>query len=425
MSDPLYAWRIFRLVANPYGVTSIPASEITPALTSVFAQHQTRRWKGPGEDPYYPRWDTPRLQASCERVGHPAPQQDCTCGIYAYPDLLDVLKLIPNYCDDDMYAVGLIRGYGAKHNDGAVMMHDACMRFADVDLVGLAALGAGWRTGVLSRAAAAIGVRVKPLTELLQQAAEGSKVVRKQLVPEAVYLDALASGCVNVAVSAFVVDRHGRAYLRSDRECLDKKDSTRLDVSRTAEGRFEVYRSYVNEETMFLALPFDGDLTLPENSQRLAGEVGLFRNRRGFWLSDPANPQHLQLPPIHRYHLLDTLEIGKRLPVQSGMEFGKQGQAYLGRVVREDDLTRETNARAFLTRIDDCKFRLEFEGEGVLHIPTTVVDHRRHEACSLRMDTPVSSLAINGEPMEDARVPFDRIDLRGPAYQVKLGVSGD
>ena len=423
MSVALYAWRIWRLDPNPYGVTSVPVSEIRPALTSATTRHRPNVWTGPGEDTNYPRWATRRMDATCHK-GHSAPQKDCICGIYAYPDLLDVLRLIPVYCGDSMYAIGLIEGYGGKHNDGEIMMHDACMRLADVDIVGFAQLGSGWRTGVLQRVADDLRAPVMPVAELQAMAAKGDPVLRRKLAgKDSLFLESHGTGRRTVAESALIVDQNARVYLRNDREALlpDKnQDAQPMSVWRLGSGRFKVHENYMPDGRLFLPLPFDGEAELA-NGNRLAGEVGIITNRRGRRFREAGKGQ-VVLPPIHRYHLIDTLPIGKRLPVCAGIEIAKQGIPYLARVVREDDPEREGSARAFLTRVDESSFALDLEGNGVLHLPRVIGD-KGYRPPIFDMDTPVSRLTVNGGVIADCELSFKSVIYGGNNCRIDLEVA--
>jgi hypothetical protein len=421
MTNPHYAFRIWQILGDPTGETWGPilASASVKATTVVFDPDTYRRES----------WRTRTLVAKCRDHEHPAPQPSCGCGIYAYPDILDALQLIVSrdLCQESMYAFGLVSGYGGVHNDGSVIAHDACMRFAEADIVALGSLGSGYRSGAVDRIAAQLGVHVLSLNELQGIAEYGEHLSRqKEGNPAVRYLDQIAIGeRVTVSRSTLMADRSGRLFVRNDRETWpDRKLGARgrFDVVRRSQQDFEV----LADELDFPLLPFDGEADLHHPSSRLAGRVVQatlkYRPTDEPLVLAAAVGSSVQLPAGNRATLLDLMKVGERTPITLAcVTFAKDGSAWLRRMLSARIASSDPTDTPHLLveRISDREFALDIQvdRDALLPYPAPYTP----PTPTFAMDTRVTRMRLNGRDILGAKIPQAWVSGRSSERVITFG----
>jgi hypothetical protein len=367
----------------------------SPVMTSLW-EDQSR--KPPWQSTWI-KWSEPLMVAKCPHHRHPAPQLNCSCGIYAYPDLLDILHLVPSV-DQSRYAVGLVKGYGGRHRDGEIALHDALARFAEVEVVGLAEHGSAWREGLVDKIANKIGVPVLPVNQLLEMASRGTVIPKRQAQrPDVRYLGDLAIGAQgSVLESALVVDRHGRFFVRNDREVLpadDRGHQGHLLVVRKGERDFAI-RSRLGPGKQ-LSLPFDGEHDLASGNQRLAGRV------ESWWAGSMPIP--MTVAARSREFLPECLEVGERLEVNPQgvwMTFFRNGEVWLPSVILAG---RASNypMRSWIKRLTQREFGLEITSD---RSTDWLIVHDNKKAISPgHVECRISHLVVNGRELPSAAIP--------------------
>jgi hypothetical protein len=422
----MYGYRIWQLwpsdPAWPPVITSVTPK---PKRGHPFPDSRTTRRS-------FEAWETRNFVASCRKHPvHQPPEVACACGVYAYPDLLDALKLIGQYCEGTYYAFGLVSGFGGKYNDGMVVTHDACMRFAETDVVALVKLGSAYRQGWLQPLAAKLGVELLALEDAERLLRSGKRVTRKaNRQPGTPYIEEIPVGKKgDVARSALVADRYGRLYLRNDREVKPAgiDQDGRLKVMRESGDHFHLQGFFPDTDlTAITLLPFDGEAELAMGQSRLAGRVvsvnftDVDKGRKPIWVARSESGEALRLPSQHQKRFLDLMEPGERIEVSHQcVSFDADRSVWLSRELfcnpraglddkddRSTDATSEV-ARFFVTALESGQFALEIQLAGTFRPAWNEDLHGFYK------DTEVASIAVNGRALPEARMPNEMIDAQG------------